>query len=409
MGSAGGREHPARRRVLALVVAGAAIAALAGCAAAGVTRTGAAGQAAARQATAGAGSDRPGVTEAAARTTRQAPAAASCNPYASLAPQAGGPSVTAGSFAATIRARGYLIAGIDQSTYNWGYLNPLNGQIEGFDIDMIKDVAAAIFGESPSSQALLAHIHFKVITDPRRIPDLQKRTVDIVAFTMTVNCARMQLVDFSSIYYDAKQRVLVDRPASGPAPDLAQLGARHEKVCAPAGSDSVNHIEAAHATVVTVTYMSDCLVLLEEGQVAGISTDDSILYGLEAQDPDTTVTGPPLEDEPYGLAISKAHPDFVQFVNAVLAADGVDKSSGLWADSYRQWVSATAAIPAWPLDYVGLILRHPCVDQPTGNRGFPPRCQPTPDVRDRVLDELQRDEIRGSHVTVAVIDHVRKQ
>jgi len=292
-----------------------------------------------------------GSASAAGGPVRQASTTASCNPYESLAPQSGGPSVTSGSYAATIRARGYLIAGVDQTTYHFGYLNPLTGQIEGFDIDMIKDVAAAIFGLSPDSPALAQHIHFKSIDDAERLTDIQKQKVDIVAHTMTVNCSRMQAVDFSSIYYDAKQRVLVDAPAGGaPAPDLAQLGAAHEKVCATSGSDSVAQIQAAHAVPVKVTYWSDCLVRLEEGQVAGVSTDDSILYGMQAQDPNTVVTGPALEDEPYGLAISKAHPDFVRFVNAVLAAD---RANGTWAKSYRTWVSATAPIPTWPIDYAG--------------------------------------------------------
>jgi polar amino acid transport system substrate-binding protein len=277
--------------------------------------------------------------------------AAACNPYASLAPEAGGPSVTAGSWAATIRAHGFLVAGVDQTTYHFGYLNPLDGQVEGFDTDMVKEVAAAIFGLRPDSPALAAHIHLKAITNAERITDVENGTVDIVADTMTVNCARMQEVDFSSIYYDAKQRVLVDAPAAGQtAPDLTQLGAAHQKVCAATGSDSVAHIQAAGATAVQATYWSDCLVLLEEGQVAGVSTDDSILYGMQAQDPGTVVTGPALEDEPYGLAISKAHPDFVSFVNAVLAAD---RANGDWAKSYRTWVSATAPLPTWPIDYSG--------------------------------------------------------
>lgn len=109
-------------------------------------------------------------------------------------------------------------------------------------------------------------------------------------------------------------------------------------------------IQAAHAVPVQVAYWSDCLVRLEEGQVAGISTDDSILYGMQAQDPGTVLEGPSLQDEPYGLAISKAHPDFVRFVNAVLAAD---RANGTWAKSYRTWVSATAALPTWRIDYAG--------------------------------------------------------
>jgi polar amino acid transport system substrate-binding protein len=274
---------------------------------------------------------------------------AACNPYASLSPEAGGPAATGTSFAATIKKRGYLIAGVDQTTYHFGYLNPLDGQIEGFDIDMIKDVAAAIFGVSPNGPAVLSHIRFEAITDANRIYDIQKKKVDIVAHTMTVNCKRMTEVDFSTIYYDAKARVLVDTPASGPAPTLAQLGARHAKVCATSGSDDLAIISSAHADPVPVTYWSDCLVLLEEGQVAGVVTDNSILYGMQAQDPDTTVSGTSLESEPYGLAISKAHPDFVQFVNAVLARAIAD---GQWLASCRLWVSSSCQRPDWAIDYV---------------------------------------------------------
>jgi polar amino acid transport system substrate-binding protein len=337
------------RRLTAVVATLAATALLAGCAAASAG-TGAPSRAGAGQA-AGTTVTTRTPAGASASGSSASGAAAGCNAYASLAPQAGGPSVTAGSWAAKIRTRGYLVAGVDQTTYHFGYLDPLTGQIEGYDIDRIKDVAAAIFGLSPDSRAVVAHIHFKSIDDAQRIPDVEKGIVDIVAHTMTVNCTRMKDVDFSSIYYDAKQRVLVDAPAAGAtAPDLAQLGAADQKVCATDQSDSVAQIKAAGATAVQVPYWADCLVLLEEGQVAGISTDDSILYGMQAQDPDTVITGPTLEDEPYGLAMSKAHPDFVRFVNAVLAAD---RRNGVLAKSYRDWVSVTAPLPTWPIDYVG--------------------------------------------------------
>ena len=82
-------------------------------------------------------------------------------------------------------------------------------------------------------------------------------------------------------------------------------------------------------------YWTDCLVLLQQGQVAAVSTDDTILDGLAAQDPFTKVVGPRLTDEPYGLAISKQHPDFVRFVNAVLAQERAD---GAWKASYHHWV-----------------------------------------------------------------------
>ena len=260
-----------------------------------------------------------------------APAASTCDPKASSLRPAGPPQVTPGSFMAKIRARGYLVAGVDQSTYHFGFLNPLNGQIEGFDIDMIRAVATAIFGDASS-----AHLHLKAISDEQRKPDVMSGTVDIVAHTMTISCDRLKYLDFSSVYFDAHQRVLVLKNSK--ATSLDDL--RGQKVCATTASDSVARIAAAKAIPVPVTYWTDCLVLLQQGDVAAISTDDAILDGLAAQDPWTKLIGPPIADEPYGLAISKQHPEFVRFVNAVLQQL---RTNGQWAASYRRWVGTPVA------------------------------------------------------------------
>ena len=265
--------------------------------------------------------------------------AATCDPTASLRP-AGPPKVTPGSFMATIRARGYLIAGVDQSTYHFGYLNPRNGKIEGFDIDMVHAIAKAIFG-NPNK------VEFKAMTDAQRIPAIRSGAVDIVAHTMTINCARLQQVDFSTVYYDAGQRVLVE--TNSPVKSIADLGGK--KVCATTTSTSIANIKAApsHPIPVGVPYWTDCLVQLQQGNVAAISTDDSILAGLAAQDPWTKIVGPRFSNEPYGLAISKQHPDFVRFVNAVLQRM---RSNGQWAASYARWVGTPVPAPP-PAHYHG--------------------------------------------------------
>ena len=241
---------------------------------------------------------------------------------------------------AKIRARGYLIAGVDQSTYRFGFLNPLNNQIEGFDIDMVRAVAKAIFGNSNPGT-----VHFKAISDEQRIRDTANGTVDIVAHTMTITCDRLKTVDFSSVYFQAAQRVLVLK--SSTAKSLDDL--HGQKVCATSGSDSVDRIKQHHAIAVQVPYWTDCLVLLQQGDVVAISTDDSILDGLAAQDPWTKIIGPPLTSEPYGLAISKQHPEFVRFVNAVLQQLRTD---GQWKSSYAHWLGTPVKNPP-PAHYAG--------------------------------------------------------
>jgi polar amino acid transport system substrate-binding protein len=279
-------------------------------------------------------------------------AAPACDPTASLRPS-GPPTVTPGSFMATIRKRGYLIAGVDQSTYHFGYLDPLDGKFEGFDIDMLHAISAAIFG-NPNK------IRYVAISDAQRVPAVQSGEVDIVAHTMTINCDRLRYVDFSTVYFNAAQRVLVLRTFNAtndqqPPPyalaataALADVLTYHGNVCATSTSTSIANIRAeamltpGTGRAVAVPNWTDCLVLLQQGAVAGISTDDSILAGLEAQDPDTKIIGLAFSPQPYGLAISKQHPDFVRFVNAVLAQMRAD---GQWAAIYKRWVGTPVPAP----------------------------------------------------------------
>jgi polar amino acid transport system substrate-binding protein len=253
-----------------------------------------------------------------------------CNPVASSLRPTGPPQVTPGSFMARIRARGYLIAGVSQSTYPFGFYNPLHGKTEGFDIDMVNAIAKAIFGKPK--------VEFKAISDAERIPDVRSGAVDIVAHTMTILCDRLQQVDFSTVYFNAGAQVLVLKDSR--AKSLADL--RGKKVCSTTGSDSLGYIKAARAIPVPVTNFTDCLVRLQQGDVTAISTDNNILAGLAAQDPWTKIVGKVFTAEPYGLAISQHHPDFVRFVNAVLQQMRTD---GQWAASYAHWVGHPVPAP----------------------------------------------------------------
>jgi polar amino acid transport system substrate-binding protein len=273
----------------------------------------------------------PAAVPAAGPTTTAPPPPACGDATASLRPAGPLPAprqMPTGSYMQKIRDQGRLIVGVDQNTLLFGSLNPFTGQIEGFDIDMLHQVADAIFGD-PNA------IEYRAITSAQRIPEVQSGDVDIVARTMTINCARLQQVLFSTVYYRAGQKVLV--PSDSKVKGIGDL--RGRKVCAAAGSTSIDNIRNApsHPAAVVVDDWTDCLVALQRNQVDAISTDDAILAGLAAQDPYTKVVGPRFTDEPYGMAINKAHPEFVQFVNSVLDRMRAD---GTWAAIYAKWLAA---------------------------------------------------------------------
>jgi polar amino acid transport system substrate-binding protein len=232
---------------------------------------------------------------------------------------------------ATIRDRGKLVVGVDQNTYKFGYRNPRTGEIEGFALDTAKEIARAIFGRADADV-----LQLRVLTSKQREDALKNNQVDLVVHTMTTNCERWEWTDFSAVYYQAAQRVLVKEGFD--YRDKTSLAGK--KVCASEGSTSlarvVNLDVDPRPVGIQVAGWTDCLVMLQQNQVDAVSTDDTILAGLAAQDPFIRVVGEPLEKEPYAIAVPKGHDDLVRFVNSVLEKI---KADGTWTALYDKWLA----------------------------------------------------------------------
>ena len=186
-----------------------------------------------------------------------------------------------------------MIAGVSADTYLLGSRNPFNGRIEGFDIDLVKAVAKAIFGNENAYE-------LRVITAAQRIPSLQEGSIDIVARNMTINCDRWKQIAFSSEYYRSGQKILVRRGSKATTIE----GLAGQRVCAPNGTSSMDNLKkrSPKAIAVGADSHTGCLVLFQEGDVDAITGDDTVLAGLAAQDPYAVVPEQAaFTAEPYGI------------------------------------------------------------------------------------------------------------
>lgn len=255
------------------------------------------------------------------------------------------PSAVGGRLA-EIKARGYLIAGVSGDTLLMGARNPLTGQIEGFDIELVRALAQAILGD-PSKVQLV------VITAAQRQSALVDRKVDVVARNMTMTCQRWLdwPIAFSAEYYRAGQKVLVRRGST--AASLADLATAKAKVCAPDGTTSMTKLkefQGQGVVPVSATNHTGCLVLFQQGAVDAITGDDTVLAGLVAQDPYAVVPKQQaITAEPYGLGFNAADKSFVQYTNRVLEQLRAD---GRWTAAYDRWLApslGTAPTPPTPV------------------------------------------------------------
>ena len=60
---------------------------------------------------------------------------------------------------------------------------------------------------------------------------------------------------------------------------------------------------------------------MQQGRADAVVSDDTLLVGLAAQDPNLELVGEALTEEPYGIGVNQDNVDLVQFVNGVLEAD----------------------------------------------------------------------------------------
>ena len=234
-----------------------------------------------------------------------------------------------------IQAKGEITIGVKFDVPPFGVKNPQSGEVEGFDVEMGKAVAAKL-GVEPK--------FIEAISD-NRIPFLEDGTADLILSTMTINEERVGQIDFSDPYFVAKGRILVKKDNTE-ITGVDTLGGK--SVCTALGStyEATLKKQAPDAKLKLVDSYSECLESLQNGSVDAISTDDVILTGMIIQDDSLHMVGDELTQEPYGAGIKKGNTELVDFVNETF--DELN-SSGRYDEIYQEWVGQyTDTEPAYP-------------------------------------------------------------
>ncbi|MEE6169465.1 MULTISPECIES: glutamate ABC transporter substrate-binding protein [unclassified Mycolicibacterium] len=258
-----------------------------------------------------------------------------CDRTASLRPFSN--KADADAAVAEIRNRGRLIVGLDIGSNLFSFRDPITGEITGFDVDIAGEVSRDIFGTP-------AQVEYRILSSADRITALQNKKVDIVVKTMTITCERRKQVNFSTVYLMANQRILAPRDSTiSQASDLSG-----KRVCVVDGTTSLKRIQEISPApiIVSVVTWADCLVALQQRQADAVSTDDSILAGLVAQDPYLHIVGPSMNQEPYGIGVNLDNTGLVRFVNGTLERIRRD---GTWNTLYRKWLTVLGPAPSPPV------------------------------------------------------------
>ena len=184
----------------------------------------------------------------------------------------------------TVKQRGELICGTDNTKPGFGYLNPKTGQMEGFDVDYCHAIAAGVLGDA-------SKVKMVALTDKNRFNALQNGEVDVVFFHTTITATRASVVGAAFLpvnFYDGTGVLVKKADKIGSIADL-----NGGTICTTQGSTTeavwADYIKGnkwdAATQVLTYQDLDKLFAALNTGRCNAMTTDKSALVGWKGNAP----------------------------------------------------------------------------------------------------------------------------
>lgn len=202
-------------------------------------------------------------------------------------------TTTDGSLDAVVKA-GVLRVGVKEDVPNFGLRNTATGEIEGFEIDIVKLLAKEILGDEKAYE-------LTPVTAKTRGPLLDNGEVDLVIATFTITDERKLTYNFSTPYYEDAVGLLVKKAAGFKG--LADMNGKVIGVAQSATSkDAVQ--KSAEELGITVSFSEyatypEIKAALDSGRVDAFCVDGSILGGYV--DDSTMILSDRFSPQQYGV------------------------------------------------------------------------------------------------------------
>ncbi len=163
-----------------------------------------------------------------------------------------------------------LVVGVKCDSKPFGFVDD-KGNIQGFDIDIARNIAKLILGNENGVELLC-------VTPQSRISDLNSKKVDMIIAAMSITDNRASVVRFSSPYYVAGQAIMVKNSSKIAA--LNDLnGADVGFILGTTGERAIRSLAPGANLRASITY-PEIFKLLKNDEIEAILADDSMLYGI---------------------------------------------------------------------------------------------------------------------------------
>lgn len=222
-----------------------------------------------------------------------------------------------------IKEKGVLVLGTSAGFPPYEFHKSINGkdEIVGFDIEIAKEIA----------KDLGVTLEIKDMDFKGLLAALDQGVIDIIVAGMTPTEERAKSVDFSKIYYQSEQSLVVRAKDKDLFKTNADLTGKNIGVQMASIQESIAAEQFSTATPVALAKIQDLFLSLKSSRVDAIIIENTVAVSNVNANPDLFVTdiAIPVETNGAAAAMKKNSPDLVKAVNdtfdRLIAAGQIDK------------------------------------------------------------------------------------
>jgi len=247
-----------------------------------------------------------------------------------------------------VLARGHLVLGTGSTNAPW-HFKSAEDKLQGFDVDMGRVIAKALFGDPDK-------IEYVIQSSDARIPNITTGKVDVTCQFMTVTGERAQQVAFTIPYY--REGVGLMMKLNSSYADYAALKAAGSSVTVSVlqnvYAEDMVHAALPQATVDQYESVDLIYQALESGRADAAATDQSSIAWFMTQNAGRYKdAGYGWNPQSYSCAVARGDQDWLNFVNTALHEAMTGVEFDFYAESFKTWFGVELAPPqiGFPVEY----------------------------------------------------------
>lgn len=269
----------------------------------------------------------------------------SCNPLTtqpsptpSASATASRPHFELSTFQYGLQTKGKIrVAVRDGNTFAPLSSGSVQGKMEGLEADLARELARAIWGGADDPDS---HIVWISVDTSTRVAALTSNQADVtIAGLLIDDDANKRAIDMSDTYLRTGPRLLVKK-TNDQIKQISDVASGEQTVCAVRAGrpeQELKKITNNGAKVLELETIDFCVQALAQGAADAIASDETVLWGLVAKDPDLKLVGNRFTDDRLGIGMKKSvsgdRQGFLEFVNTTLRTLVADRT---WAKLYEK-------------------------------------------------------------------------